>query len=141
MTELKDDTVTWSPVDGHRPSFVVIPSSVSWSSERPLEIKIVFGTPGQFTDEEDKDVIVWVLSRDLIPQARKAAVAGDGDAQFVVLGDSLTLSLRTEVMAITLSTDAKPLEDFIARTYAEVPAGEEGALLPLTDADLERWLA
>lgn len=141
MTDLTTDAVSWTPVNHPTMPSVPIPSTVSWTSERPLEIKIVFGPPGQVTDQDDKDVIVWVLSRDLIPQSRKNGHAGTGDAQFTTFGGTLHLRLSTPLMAMTLGTEARTVEDFVARTYAEVQAGEEGPLLPLTDLDLEMWLS
>lgn len=111
--------IEWTPVD--LPADV-IPSQVRWDAAKPLEIEITFGTP-------DITGPKWVVSRDLVFAAclRPGETQGSGDVKALVAGSRtwFRLCLSSPDGTIMLLAKARFLDEFVRRTYALVPSGEE----------------
>jgi hypothetical protein len=91
-------------------------SVVTWDSQRPLEIEIIFtGADGD---------VRWVFARDLIADALDHGSAGDGDIHVSTDGTHLSLELFQPPHAV-FRTASFPLRGFMSSTYAIVPRGHE----------------
>ncbi|MBN0046755.1 SsgA family sporulation/cell division regulator [Streptomyces actuosus] len=103
----------------------------AYDADDPLAVQMGFpGAPGHHPP--------WVFSRDL-PAAGLRAPSGDGDVRVrppcrCHSSDKVRILLHGRRAAAVLYVRAAPLEDWLARTFALVPAGTEGAHLLIEEA-------
>lgn len=99
----------------HEMTGLEVYSVVTWASERPLEIEVIFtGADGD---------VRWVFARDLIADALDCGSAGDGDVH--VSSDGTHLSLALFDPPVVFRTSSFPMCGFMSSTYSIVPRGHE----------------
>jgi hypothetical protein len=115
--------VKWAVAGGSH-----LPSVLSWTSEDPLAVRIVFGdVTGQVT---------WVFARDLLADvvAGKCNDTGIGDVRVTRavnsglggrLHDQLSLTLSVQGHVALLRADISLISAFLDNTYIYTPQGTE----------------
>ena len=116
------ETITWKLL---RPdSEVSVTSTVFWTPETPLDLRIAFhvGLP---------EPVEWLFSRDLFYQAfNTPGIAGFGDVKVMVFHGQITLNLSSPFGEAAFRTDANQVSEFMQRTYAEIAIGSEVIAVP-----------
>lgn len=138
-TEIVVPMIIWTRIAADAPP-VMVPSRMYWQAKKPLEVCVVFNSPGYATDDDDSDDVRWVFGRDLVTQALRDGIAGEGDVTIEISHGLLVLHLTSPFGEITLRTEAVTVTDFIRQTFAAVDQLTEADWLPLDDAALRAWL-
>lgn len=109
-----------------------VATTLRYSAAEPFLIRARFRLDGGRTVE-------WVLSRELLRDGVVTA-AGLGDIRFFPGDDGLLVELRSHQGRAFLHGALEPFTDFVAQTYALVPAGAEDRFYSLDD-ELSQLLA
>ena len=137
MNETAPTTVTrYVPVklvltDSH----VMLNATFLYSQLEPLSVKVTFHTGIDGPVE-------WSFARDLLKQGLDVA-SGDGDVKVTPVFESdplIQISLASPYGTATFRMNRWIISDFLSKSYALVPQGEEDKLLDI-DATLEKILA
>jgi hypothetical protein len=139
---------------GPERTIVPLMASLYYSCADPYEVRMAFHVGSD-------DPVEWVLARDLLaaglrasegigdvrawPSAAScdpaAAGAGAGTGVGAAAGSGiLNIAMSSPFGQAQFETSARAVEEFLARTYAVVPAGEEPDYLNL-DAELAEFLS
>lgn len=135
---------TGAPRDVVSPISVAIPFvSVSGSAEEAVTATLRYAPHEPFLIRANFRLsggraVDWVLSRELLRDGVSMA-AGLGDIRFFPGDDGLLLELRSHQGRAFLYGEIAPVADFVRRTYALVPDGDEGRFYSL-DAELDLLL-
>ena len=128
MTSVNASGIEWEGKGGIR-----MPSELSWESDCPMMVRITFGFPAL------NDSIEWVFGRDLlIVPLTTNETTGDGDLRVEVLGDDITLYLKSPFGEARLTTRRDAVHEFVKQTLNFVPQDEESERLPLSDMHLSQ---
>lgn len=106
-----------SLVWAHKYTGTSVPSDISWSSDDPIALTVIF------YDREGP--AEWLFARDLLSDAIELGHAGDGDVSAKVLDGCLFLTLASPYGTCVLETDYLTLSAFLDVTYKLAPREEE----------------
>ncbi len=96
---------------------VELTSSLYWSTNTPLEVKLVFRALAEDVE--------WTFARDLLLDGIRQGDAGHADVKVHTIDDTLFLNLNSPFGQVTLKTSAAVIGQFLAAIYAQVPRGQE----------------
>lgn len=116
---------------------VTVPAIVRWDSADPLTLKVSFIVQ---TDKGTSNVD-WEFARDLLTEAIEKNSSGYGDVRVAVVQDAMLLTIESPfgTQKFVLD-DYTVMGQFLARTYQEVPRGDEDCF-PSLDAALAQILS
>ena len=126
------------------PEHTIVPlmASVSYDREDPYAVRLAFHVGPD-------DPVEWTLARDLLAAALHSAEGGRegiGDVQAWPSaasdddGTVLNIAMSSPTGAAQFETSATVVAEFLDRTYALVPAGQESSYLDF-DAELTELLS
>jgi hypothetical protein len=131
---------------GPERTIVPLMASLYYSCADPYEVRMAFHVGSD-------DPVEWVLARDLLAAGLRAsegigdvrawpsAASSDPAAAGAAAGSGiLNIAMSSPFGQAQFETSARPVEEFLARTYAVVPAGQEPDYLNL-DAELAEFLS
>jgi hypothetical protein len=109
-------------------------ASLRYEVTDPYAVRVGFHTGSA----DDSDVVEWTFARQLLTEG-VAAAAGEGDVQVWPSSSSgrpvVCLSLSSPSGRALFEVPLSELVEFLGRTYAAVPTGEEGTHVDV-DAEL-----
>lgn len=109
------DTIEWKIYEHPK---IVIPCTLTWTSEDPIAVKLSFHAGLELPVE-------WTVSRDLFHDAITRNTAGEGDVRVVVVDDTMLMTLDSPLGTQKFVGVASDVGMFLARTYGHVPRDAE----------------